>query len=57
VTFLTGPVKGESYPQYVLGDLFSRYAVVWLLACYESARLAKPPFHDASKRHEITPGS
>jgi putative transposase len=56
VTELRGPVKGESYPLYVVLDLFSRYVVAWLLAHRESAALAKRLIRAACERHGILPG-
>lgn len=56
VTHLRGPVKGETYPLYVLLDLFSRYVVAWMLARLESARLAKRLIREACERQGILPG-
>lgn len=57
VTHLRGPVKGETYPLYVLLDLFSRYVVGWLLARFESALLAKRLIRQACERQGILAGA
>jgi putative transposase len=41
ITKLRGPVKWHYYYLYVILDVFSRYAVGWLLAEQESAQLAE----------------
>lgn len=56
VTELRGPVKGESYPLYVVLDLFSRYVVAWMLAHRESAALAKRLIRAACERQGILRG-
>ena len=55
-TKLLGPTKWTYYYLYVLLDVFSRYAVGWLLAEQESARLAEPLIATSCERQGIAPG-
>ncbi len=41
ITKLRGPVKWSNFYLYVILDIYSRYAVGWLLATRETAELAK----------------
>lgn len=56
ITKLLGPTKWTYYYLYVLLDVFSRYAVGWLLAERESARLAEKLIAQSCERQGITPG-
>jgi putative transposase len=56
ITKLLGPTKWTYYYLYVLLDVFSRYAVGWLLAEQESARLAEPLIATSCDRQGIAPG-
>ena len=53
VTKLRGPVKWSVYYLYVLLDLFSRFAVGWLIAERESAQLAQSLIAEACRRQGI----
>ena len=56
ITKLLGPTKWTYYYLYVLLDVFSRYAVGWLLAEQESARLAEQLIATSGERQGIAPG-
>jgi putative transposase len=56
ITRLLGPAKWTYYYLYVLLDVFSRYAVGWLLAQQESARLAEKLIAESCERQQIGPG-
>ena len=56
ITRLLGPTKWTYYYLYVLLDVFSRYAVGWLLAEQESARLAEQLIATSCDRQGIAPG-
>lgn len=56
ITRLPGPRKWVSFALYVVLDLFSRYVVAWMVACRESATLAKKLVHGACHNHGIEPG-
>jgi len=56
ITKLLGPAKWTYYYLYVLLDVFSRYAVGWLLAERESGDLAKQLIRETCERQGIEPG-
>jgi putative transposase len=56
ITKLLGPQKWTYYYLYVVLDVFSRYAVGWMLAEGESARLAEKLIAESCERQGITPG-
>ena len=56
ITKLLGPTKWTYYYLYVVLDVFSRYAVGWMLAERESARLAEKLIAESCERQGITPG-
>lgn len=56
ITKLLGPAKWAYYYLYVLLDVFSRYAVGWLLAHRESAHLAEKLIAESCERQRIQPG-
>jgi len=53
ITMLKGPVKWTYFYLYVILDIFSRYAVGWLLARRESAALAKRLIEETCEKQEI----
>jgi putative transposase len=53
ITKLAGPYKWNWFHLYVILDVYSRYAVGWLVAPRESARLAEELIADATYRHHI----
>jgi putative transposase len=53
ITKLAGPQKWTWYQLYVILDVYSRYAVAWLVAPRESARLAEQLIADAVYRHGV----
>lgn len=56
ITKLAGPYKWTWFHLYVILDVHSRYAVAWLVAPRESARLAEELIADAVYDHGIPPG-
>jgi len=56
ITKLKGPVKGVHYSLYVLLDVFSRYAVGWVIADSERASLAKRLIAESCHKQGIEPG-
>ena len=56
ITKLRGPAKWTYYYLYVLLDIFSRYAVGWMVARCESAALASSLLGESLKKHGIRPG-
>ena len=56
ITKLAGPQKWTWYQLYVILDVYSRYAVNWLVAPRESDRLAEELIADAIYRHEVPDG-
>ncbi len=56
ITKLAGPHKWSWLHLYVILDVYSRYAVAWLVAPRESARLAEELIADAVYRHDIADG-
>ena len=55
ITKLRGPVRWSVYYLYVLLDLYSRFAVGWLIAERESAQLAQTLIAEACRRQRIAP--
>jgi putative transposase len=55
ITKLLGPKKWTYYYLYVLLDLFSRYAVGWMLADRENANLAGRLIEETCHKHEVRP--
>jgi putative transposase len=53
ITKLAGPHKWNWFHLYVILDVYSRYAVAWLVAPRESARLAEELIADAVFNHGI----
>ena len=56
ITRLLGPTKWTYYYLYVMLDVFSRYAVGWMLAQRESAALAEQLIAESCERQKIQPG-
>ena len=56
ITRLAGPRRGETYPLYVVLDLFSRYVVAWMVATRESAGRARRLIQTACRQQAIEPG-
>jgi putative transposase len=56
ITKLRGPAKWTYYYLYVLLDIFSRYAVGWMVARCESAALASLLLGESLKKQTIQPG-
>jgi len=56
ITKLAGPVKWTYYYLYVILDIFSRYAVGWMLASRESAALAERLIADTAAKQHIDRG-
>ena len=57
ITKLRGPHKWTWFHLYVILDVHSRYAVAWLVAPRESARLAEELIADAIYQHRSPPAS
>jgi putative transposase len=55
ITKLRGPAKWAYFYLYVILDIYSRYAVGWMVARRESAALANRLIHDTYKKHNIEP--
>jgi putative transposase len=53
ITKLLGPVKWTFYYLYVIMDIFSRYAVGWMLARRENAEFARQLIGETSLRQNI----
>lgn len=53
ITKLKGPVKWTYFHLYVILDVFSRYAVGWMVASRESATLAKKLIRETCTRQGI----
>ncbi len=53
ITKLKGPVKWTYYYLYVILDIYSRYAVGWLLARRESAALAKRLITETCEKQQV----
>ena len=56
ITKLHGPAKWTYYHLYVILDIFSRYAVGWMVATRESAALAEKLIAATAARQSITRG-
>jgi putative transposase len=56
ITKLHGPVKWTYYYLYVILDIYSRYAVGWILATCESAALAEKLIADTCAKQDIPAG-
>lgn len=56
ITRLPGPRKWTTFPLYVVLDLFSRYAVAWMVASRETAALAGKLIASACQKQDIEPG-
>ncbi len=56
ITKLRGPVKWTYYYLYVILDIFSRYAVGWMVAAQESAALAERLIVATCEKQEIATG-
>jgi putative transposase len=56
ITKLAGPHKWTWYQLYVILDVYSRYAVNWLVAPRESDRLAEELIADAIHHHQVPDG-
>jgi putative transposase len=56
ITKLRGPQKWTYFYLYVLLDIFSRYAVGWMVARCESALLGKKLWAESVRKHGIRPG-
>jgi len=57
ITKLKGPVKWTYFYLYVILDIFSRYAVGWMVAPRENAALAQELIAETVLKHEVEPGS
>ena len=53
ITKLLGPAKWTYYYLYVILDIYSRYAVGWMLASRENADLAKRLIRDTVKQENV----
>jgi putative transposase len=56
ITKLRGPVKWTYFYLYVILDIFSRYAVGWMIASRESAALASKLIGEALEKQDVEPG-
>lgn len=56
ITKLLGPSKWTYFHMYVILDVFSRYAVGWMVAEKESAALAQKLIDETCDRQNIEPG-
>jgi putative transposase len=56
ITKLLGPAKWTYFYLYVILDVFSRYAVGWMVAHRESAELAKQFIEETIRKHQIPAG-
>ena len=56
ITKLRGPAKWTYYYLYVALDIFSRYAVAWMVASRESATLAERMFAETIRKQNIADG-
>jgi putative transposase len=55
ITKLRGPAKWTWYYLYVILDIYSRYAVGWMVASRESAVLAERMFADTIRKQHVAP--
>ncbi len=53
ITKLLGPAKWTYYYLYVILDIYSRYAVGWMLASRENADLAKRLIRDSIEKQDV----
>jgi putative transposase len=56
ITKLRGPITWTYFYLYVVLDIFSRYAVGWMVAARESAVLARELIESAYRQQHIAPG-
>jgi len=56
ITKLRGPAKWTYFYLYVVLDIFSRYAVGWMVARCEAALLARQLIEESAAKHGIEPG-
>jgi putative transposase len=56
ITKLLGPAKWTYFYLYVILDVFSRFAVGWMVAHRESAELAKQFIEETIRKHQIPAG-
>ena len=56
ITKLHGPAKWTYYYLYVIIDVFSRYAVGWMVAHRETAALAQKLIEETCQRQRVLPG-
>lgn len=56
ITKLRGPVKWLYYYLFVIIDIFSRYAVGWMVAAHENGTLAKYLIEETCRKENIQPG-
>ena len=56
ITRFLGPVKWTYYYLYVIIDIYSRYAVGWMLAHRECAQLAKRLIRETVVKEKVDPG-
>lgn len=56
ITKLLGPVKWSYFYLYALLDLYSRYAVGWMVALQEAGHLAEALIAETCQRQAIVPG-
>ena len=57
ITKLKGPAKFVYYYLFVILDIFSRYAVAWMVAEHENAELAKRIIREACEKQGVEPGT
>jgi putative transposase len=57
ITKLKGPSKWNYYYLFAMLDIFSRYAVAWMVAEHENAELAKRLIRDAYDKQGVEPGT
>ncbi len=56
ITDLKGPAKWTTYKLYWILDVYSRYAVGWMVAHRESAALAERLIAETTSKQQIEPG-
>ena len=56
ITKLKGPVKWTYFYLYVILDIFSRYAVGWMVATRETAALARQLIEETCLKQDVLPG-
>jgi putative transposase len=57
ITKLLGPVKGNYFCLYLMLDIFSRYAVGWMVAETENAALGQRFIRETLDKHQVLPGT